>query len=117
LGDKACQTWLEPHEEYSKYLGKPVGPAVVKNDTWPKGPGSGYANKDRCAKDGNADLNLKCQIYQREFESGTKVFVGQFLDPNCTVTRCSGPIGACVYWADGNITGASRYCPPKSELY
>jgi len=117
IGAQACDTWLQDHAEYHRALGTPKGVATVRNDSWPKiGPGS----YNRCAKDGNRDQNINCQVWTREFEHA-KVYQGQFVDPNCTANPANPklvsckPLGNCIYWDDNTTTGEHAYCPPRNQ--
>eukprot|EP01043_Picozoa_sp_COSAG02_P012219 COSAG02_NODE_469_length_21727_cov_64.506334_5_plen_84_part_00 len=54
-------------------------------------------------------------LFTRNFASGTKVAVGQYLSPDHP-TRPSNR-GKCIYWSDGSITtdNATR-CMPKDDF-
>merc|ERR1711862_967830 len=89
-GPQACKSWLRRYPEYEKPLGEPKGAATITNGTW-----------------GN--------VYTREFASGTKVYVGQYLEPDGDwQTGQSKNYGRCVFWADGYITGNASRCPPPA---
>merc|ERR1711924_83247 len=87
-GAGACSAWLQPYPEYEEKLGEPKGLANATNTT-------------------------NGMVYTREFASGTKVFVGQYLAPCSTPKnkRCQNS-GACIFWSSGRISGNATECPP-----
>lgn len=91
-GPEACSSWLRRYPEYTRPLGEPVSDAVATNAT------------------GDPSTTQ----YTRTFRSGTKVYWGQHLAPE-PATRPRNR-GACIFWADGTVTGNATQCPPRSTF-
>ena len=53
-------------------------------------------------------------LMTRKFESGTTVFVGQYLVPDAWHRPSNA--GLCIWWSDGTVLGNTSHCPPKASL-
>merc|ERR1711871_1829887 len=99
VGPDACALWLKRFPEFSKPLGAPLEDMQVSTAAWPDAV---------CDTTGGRKANTTGCLYTRNFASGTKVFVGQYLPPDDASRPRNG--GQCIYWSDGTVTtnNASR---------
>ena len=102
VGSDACKLWLTEFPEFSKKLGEPVSDMQGTKAPW-----AGAV----CDTSSGKRANTSGCMFTRSFASGTKVFVGQYLQP------AGRNDGNCIYWSDGSVTtdNATR-CQPKSEF-
>lgn len=103
VGPGACSLWLKRFPEFSKPLGEPVGDMVASVASWPGAV---------CETSGGRHANTTGCLFTRSFASGTKVFVGQYLEPDNPSRPRNG--GQCIYWSDGTLTTNNvTRCQPK----
>ena len=113
-GPDACASWLYRYPEYAKSLGAPTGDYRVSLGSH----GLNCTLLD--AKPSTKDVS-GC-LFERDFASGTRVFLGQYEAPATAEADAPGSdvdalflgstnYGACVFWSDGTTTGNTTLCP------
>jgi hypothetical protein len=108
-GPGACSLWLKQFPEFTKPLGEPKGNMTAAKASW-----DGAVCDTEPAAHGQYKNSSGC-LFTREFATGTKVFVGQYLPPDNPARPTNQ--GKCIYWSDGTTTtdNATR-CQPKDSF-
>jgi hypothetical protein len=108
VGPGACALWLERFPEFDRPLGEPTADMRATVAQWPGAV---------CDTSGGSKGNTTGCLWTRAFASGTKVFVGQFLQPEGDPSTWHRRTGSCIYWGDGSVTtGNATRCLPKTEF-
>lgn len=105
--------WLEVDKyPLSQKLGPPTGLAKITAAAWD--PSGGNCTYLTAARPRPPALRWNSCMLSRNFQSGTTVFVGQFLRPDVWHRPTNG--GLCIWWSDGTVIGNVSHCPPKDSL-
>lgn len=104
--------WLEVDKfPLQQKLGPPLGRADISAAGWDrKGQNCTYLTPARPKQ----NLHWNSCLMTRKFESGTTVFVGQYLVPD--EWHRPSNAGLCIWWSDGTVLGNTSHCPPKASL-